>query len=469
MAAMLGEWPQGRRPTAAALAAAVRRLVLAGRLPAGTRVPAERELAGALGASRTLVTAAFDRLRDEGLLVSRRGSGSWITLPGTASAGLEPLSPPMPGEMDLVRAATPAPLAVASAIDTARLRLPELLGGTGYHLQGLTVLRERIAARFTARGLPTTPDQILVTSGAQHAFVLVLHLLAGPGDRVLVEHPTYPNALEAVRAHHAHPVPVAMADEGWDLDALEATLRQTAPRLAYLIPDFQNPTGLRLDAEGRERLAAALRRSRTPAVIDETLVELDLEGDPLDGPSPVAAFAEDLVITVGSASKMFWGGLRVGWVRAPAELVRRLLAVRPGVDLGTPSLEQLVVAELLADPEADLQWQRERHREQRDVLVAALREHCPQWRFRVPRGGLVLWCELDAPVSTRLAVTAEGLGVRVAPGSRFGVHQGLEGYLRLPYVLPPEQLREAARRLGAAAALVGDSASDLAREPLQVT
>src|SRR5207248_9444258 len=155
---------------------------------------------------------------------------------------------------------------LTGAIDAARLALAEELAEPGYHAQGLPALRQRIADRFTARGLPTTPEQILVTSGAHHAFVLVLRMLAAPGDRVLVELPTYPNALDAIRAAHAVPVSVAMTEEGWDLDGIEAALRQAAPRLAYLIVDFQNPSGFRLDTDGRRRLAAALRRGRTPAV-----------------------------------------------------------------------------------------------------------------------------------------------------------------------------------------------------------
>src|SRR5205807_3137777 len=111
------------------------------------------------------------------------------------------------------------------------------------------------------------------------------------------------------------PISVEMLADGWDLEGIEAALRQSAPKLAYLIPDFQNPTGQLLDDAGRERLAAVLRRSRTPTVIDETLVDLNLDGSSM--PLPVAGFAEDFVVTVGSASKSYWGGLRLGWLRAP--------------------------------------------------------------------------------------------------------------------------------------------------------
>ena len=141
--------------------------------------------------------------------------------------------------------------------------------GTATTCSGRPELRAAIADRFTARGLPTRPDQVLVTSGAQHAFALILATLTGAGDRVLVEHPTYPNALDAVRARGARPVPVPMGPGrdgtgSWDLDLLTASVRDAAPRLMYVIPDFHNPTGGVLDAAGRERLVALARRTGTP-------------------------------------------------------------------------------------------------------------------------------------------------------------------------------------------------------------
>ncbi|AHI01771.1 PLP-dependent aminotransferase family protein [Kutzneria albida] len=459
LASQLGEWRiRGARSASADLSAALRLLVLDGRLPAGTRLPAERELAQALGASRTMITAALDHLRTEGFVASRQGSGSWITLPATAaSPAAEP--PVEPRLLNLAHAALPAPHELVAAVDAARLRLPEYMSDPGYHQCGLDLLRRRIADRYTERGLPTTADQVVVTNGAHHAFVLVLRLLVGPGDRVLVEQPTYPNALHAIRSASGLPVPVALTEDGWDLDGIEAAIRQSAPRLAYLQTDFHNPTGLRMSEEDRGRLVALLRRTRTFAVIDETMVELDLGAD---GPSPrppVACFGEDHVITIGSASKTYWGGLRLGWVRAPVELVHRLVAARSAVDLGSPVFDQLILAELLSDPEPVLRRRRGEIAVLRDALVSALRQHCPQWSFRVPDGGLSLWCRLDAPISSRLAVAARGFGLRLALSSGFAVHGGMERRLRLPYALPAEVLAGVARDLGRLAASVGGGGS----------
>ncbi|MEV0676651.1 PLP-dependent aminotransferase family protein [Actinosynnema sp. NPDC050436] len=455
LAGLLGEWRRrGARQGSADLAAAIRMLVLDGRLPAGTRLPAEREMADALPVSRTMITAALDQLRSEGLVASRRGAGSWISLP-TGSLGIVPDTPLVGQSMvDFARAAPPAIPGLLAAFDSVRLRLPEHLMDHGYYEHGLPDLRRRIAERFEARGLPTSPDQIVITSGAQHALALALRLLTGPGDRVLVEQPSYPNALDAIKAVSAIPVPVAMTPTGWDLPGIAAAFRQAAPRMAYLVLDFHNPTAHRLDAGGRAELAAIARRARTPLVVDETVLELDLDGDPLDGPPPMASFAEDLVITLGSASKAYWGGLRIGWIRATPEVVHRLVSTRTALDLGSAVVEQMVLADLMADPNAALAGRRALLAAQRDVLMAGLREHCPQWTFRRPGGGLSVWCELDAPISTRVAVVAQNHGIRLAPGARFGAHGGFERWLRLPYVLPSEVLREAVRRLGLVAASV---------------
>ncbi|GGP56607.1 MocR-like transcription factor YczR [Saccharothrix coeruleofusca] len=455
LARLLGEWRRrGARQGSADLAAAIRMLILDGRLPAGTRLPAEREMADALPVSRTMITAALDQLRAEGLVASRRGAGTWVSLP-TGHLGIAPDTPLVGHSMvDFARAAPPAIPSTLAAFDAVRLRMPERLADHGYYEHGLPDLRQRIAARYEARGLPTSPEQILVTSGAQHALALVLRLLTGPGDRVLVEQPSYPNALDAIKAVSAIPVPVAMTETGWDLPGIAAALRQAAPRMAYLVVDFHNPTAHRMGAAERAELVELARRARTPLVVDETVVELDLDGDPLDGPPPVASFGEDLVITLGSASKSHWGGLRIGWIRATPEVVHRLVAGRTALDLGSAVLDQMVLAELLADPEPALAARRAQLADQRDVLMAGLREHCPRWRFRRPSGGLSVWCELDAPVSTRVAVVAQNHGIRLVPGSRFGAHGGFERWLRLPYVLPAEVLRDAVRRLGLVAATV---------------
>ncbi|GAA4853343.1 MocR-like transcription factor YczR [Saccharopolyspora rosea] len=449
LAELLGAWRASGRPSSRVLAGTLRQLVLDGRLPPGTRLPAERDLADALSVSRTLIARALDQLREENFVASRRGAGSWVRLPRSSAGDGHGGWYPDPELVNLAVATPGAPPELGPAADRARVRLVEHVSDHGYQPMGLPGLRAAIAETYSRRGLPTTPDQILVTNGGHHAFALVLRMLVSPGERVLVEHPTYPNTLEALRSLNITPVAVPMVATGWDVEQLAATLRQAAPRLAFLIPDFQNPTGFRLDTEGRHRLAHALRRTCTTAVVDETLVDIDLTDE--EPPPPMGALS-DRVITVGSASKSFWGGLRLGWIRASEEFVQRAVAGRAAVDLGSPVLEQLLLHELLGDAPAVLRRRREETAARRDDLVAAVAEHLPHWTFRLPDGGLSLWCDIGAPVSSRLAVVAEQHGVRIAPGARFSVFGALERRIRLPFTLPGPQLAEAVRRLAAAAA-----------------
>ncbi|HEY2948793.1 MAG TPA: PLP-dependent aminotransferase family protein [Micromonosporaceae bacterium] len=456
LARLLGHWhalPGGRRsPDYAALAGAVRSLLADGRLPLGVRLPAERELAEALTISRTTVSAAYRLLRESGHLTSRRGAGSWTALPAghrVASSGL--WTPQDDLDMiDLSCAALAAPAELADAARAAVDDLRRYLGGAGYHPAGLPELRAAVADGFVRRGLPTSVEQIMITSGAQHALDLVLRLVVPAAAGVLVETPTYPNALAALSARRARVATHGLdaTGVGWDGELLLGSLRQTRPRLAYLIPEFQNPTGHLMPVELRERLPVAAHGSGTDLVVDESFVDLALDGVVV--PPPVASFdRHSRVISIGGMSKPFWGGMRIGWVRASAPVVQRLAATRVGVDMASPVLDQLVGVRLLAQGETIVKARRARLAAQRDALVAALREELPEWRVTVPSGGVSLWAELDGPVSSALSRAAEELGVRLAPGPRFGLDGTLERFIRLPFTLPEADLVEAVSRIAA--------------------
>ncbi|PSK96097.1 GntR family transcriptional regulator [Haloactinopolyspora alba] len=425
----------------------MRLLVLDGRLALETRLPGERDLAHALDVSRTTVTAAYDALRRHGYAASRQGSGTWTTLPasaaGSAGSSWAPFGPDGSDRLDLAHAAPEAPTRALRDVYAAALeQLPRHLPTSGYHLFGLPELRAAIAATFTERGLPTTPEQVLVTAGTQQAFSLVLSAVVDPGDRVLIDHPTYPNAIDALRRASARPVPVPLTSDGWDVDAVAAALRQTAPRLAYLIPDFHNPTGLLADQPTRAALATALTRSRTVTVVDETNVDLALDADV---PAPLACHLPGAsTVTIGGTSKSIWGGLRVGWARADTQTIRRLAAARATMDISSPVVEQLAAAEALHRRPDLLPATLAELRLRRDALVSALNRQVPQWHVRVPSGGLVLWCDTGLAVSSRLVAAGERYGLRLAAGPRFGVDGAFERRLRLPYTHPVDVLENAA-------------------------
>ena len=403
----------------------------------------------ALEVSRTTVTTAFARLRDDGFLERRQGAGARTRLPaGPGERGGALISGPQAeGVLDLASAAPPASEAVHGAYAAALSALPAHLPQTGYGVLGLPMLREVIAQRYSRRGLPTSADQVMVTNGAQHALALMLRLLAGPGDRVVIDHPTYPHAIDAIQRASCRAVPVGLPGDGWDVEGVAAAMSQSGPRLAYFIADFHNPTGRWMTPETRAAIAAAARRTRTTLIFDETLVDLWL-----DAPTEPYGFqdAGDGAVRLGSTGKSFWGGLRLGWIRADAQTIQALGPRRASIDLGTPLLEQLAAAHLLTAGEAPLVTRRAMLRARRDHLLALMAGQLPDWRVGCPPGGLSLWAELPAPVSSALAATSERFGLRLAAGPRFGVDGAFERFLRIPYTLSPEDLAEAVARLAVA-------------------
>lgn len=450
VARLLGSWDRSG-PGYLSLARALRAAVLDGRLPLRARLPSERALAHALGVSRTTTTAAYDVLRAEGFIESRRGSGSRTALPTGGTVDHEvpalSLSPEAFDGIDLSTASFPAPSAMADAVDRAVRELPAHLGGHGYDPLGLPALRAAVAERYAARGLRTNAEHILITSGAQSALAMLLDALVANGDAALVEVPTYPNALEALRRAGARLVPAALGDDGWDPDLLAALFRRAVPQLAYTICDFHNPTGLLMSAPLRASLVAEAERAGTQVIVDETSLDLDLAPHRAI-PGPLASHGADgRVMSIGSMSKAFWGGLRIGWIRAPQPVVRRLARVRAARDLATPVIEQLIAVQLLAVRDDVLRERRALLAERRDTLAAALRREIPEWRFTVPRGGMTLWVELDGPHSEPLADVAEAAGVRIVPGPRFGVEGTLLNRVRLPFTQPPAVLETAVRLL----------------------
>lgn len=457
--------PGTRRPPAyRALADGIRMLVLEGRVPVAARLPAERELAVSLAVSRTTVAAAYEALRTEGFLESRRGAGSWTAVPAgnpLPARGLEPLPPEALGSMiDLGCAALPAPEPwLTRAVQGALEELPPYAHTHGDFPAGLPALRQMLAERYTARGIPTMPEQIMVTTGAMGAIDAICHLFAPRGERIAVESPSYANILQLMRETGARLVPVAMSDglEGWDMDRWRQVLRDAAPRLAYVVADFHNPTGALADEDQRRKLVDAARSAGTVLVVDETMIELQLDDD-VTMPRPVCGFdpAGSTVITVGSASKAFWAGMRIGWVRAAPDVIRSLVSARAYADMGTPVLEQLAVNWLLSTGgwESAVEVRRAQARENRDALVSAVRRELPHWEFAVPAGGLTLWARAGGLSGSRLAEVGERVGVRVPSGPRFGVDGAFEGYVRLPFTVGGAVAEEAAVRLAAAARLV---------------
>lgn len=446
LASLLSGWrDSGAASAYNALADRVRLLVLDGRIPLGTRIPAERELAAQLGISRTTVTAAYAELREAGYLTSIRGSGSVAKLPPRAAAMLDT---DQAGYLDFTKASMAALPGLGEAAARAVAELPAHLGGIGFTPVGLPELRDAIARRYTERGLPTDPDQIMVTTGAQHAIALLARTLLDRGDSALVESPSYPNAYDAIRLTGARLVPVSVtSDDGWDERGLEQAIQRTSPALGYLMPDFHNPTGRTMPQLLRERVIALAAAHGTVLIADETMAELSI--DRVEKQTPFGAGAPNVVL-IGSVGKTVWGGIRVGWIRADRGIIHKLVRARSAGDLGTPVLEQLLVKNLLDDFDSVLQTRRGQLRAGRDHLVAALKENFPEWSVPRVHGGLTLWVGLGYPVSSHLTLAARNEGLLLAAGPRFGIDGAFERFLRVPFSYTADETDRAVAALSAA-------------------
>ncbi|TCO47567.1 DNA-binding transcriptional MocR family regulator [Kribbella antiqua] len=443
----MGRWSSGRGPLYVLLAGRLRRLIDDGELPPGVLLPPDRALAGALAVGRTTVVAAYELLRSEGRITRRQGSGTRVAGAPSAS-GVEdaPVDPIFLDSLEardddvlLAICAAPGdpPPQVAEAYARIVPELAQISGDIGYYPYGHLVLRQAIAARYVDRGVPTSPDQILVTNGGQQALSLLAHALLSPGDQVLVEAPTYPGALEALREEAAvlRGLPVG-------LEGFEAAVRERRPALAYVIPTHHNPTGAVLPSLARQRLARLAAATDVPLVEDEVPADLGFPGSPR--PRPLAA-CSDAVISIGSLSKSVWGGLRIGWIRAAAPLITRLARVRAVHDLGGNVPAQLAAAHLVANLDAlDLATElKARH----DHLRALLAEHLPTWEVPTIRGGQCLWVRLPHGDGNSFAQTALRHGLAILPGSGLDVTGSSDAYVRLHFRARPEQLTEAVTRL----------------------
>ncbi|MBB5911762.1 DNA-binding transcriptional MocR family regulator [Nocardia transvalensis] len=441
----LGRWSAGRGPLYLLLAGRLRTLIEDGELSPGTDLPPDRALAKALAVGRGTVVAAYDQLSVEGRVVRRQGSGTRVagtavtTTPETthSPAFLQLLEP----DADVVALACAAPQRpppeVVAAYERILPRLAAMDGDIGYHPNGHPILREAIAARYRARGVPTDPAQILVTGGGQQALSFLARGLLRPGDRVLVEAPTYPGALEVFREVDAvvEGRPIGLGPVG-------------SAALAYIVATWQNPTGTVLSTLERRSLAESAAAHGVPLVDDEVLADLGFPGtDP--PPPPLAAFGEG-VLSVGSLSKILWGGLRVGWVRGPVAVIDRLARLRAVHDLGGNIPAQLAAADLL--PDLDLLRERivRQRKDCHDLLVAELAARVPEWEVAPVHGGQTLWVRLPRGDGASFAQRALRHGTAILPGIGLDARGGSADHVRISFVASEEDLRTAARRLAEA-------------------
>lgn len=474
---LLADWKNGEGPLYQRLADALRAAIERGELTAGTRLPAQRQLAQMLGVSRTTTVMAYDRLAQDDWLESREGSGTTVRRSRASALPLrEGVAAVMGSRNEVFRG-----LVVHTGADIefhgarfdgipdvfervwneSHADLMELSRGHGYVPLGLPSLRELIAAHLERCGLPTRPDQVLVTNGAQQAISLLANLMIEPGDRVVLEDPTYLGAIDAFTAFGARLEGVSSGSQGVQVEALRGAVATIAPRVVYLVPTGHNPTGSVLPEAARREVARIAEASSAVWIEDMTLADLVLEGE---APAPIAAHARSATwLTVGSLSKLFWGGLRVGWIRGPEALITRLARLKVVNDLSGSIVSQALAVRVLARARELCATRRQQARGRLERITSLLGRHLPSWKFARPAGGLSLWVKIPFGDVAELATLARRRGVAIVPGTSNSPTRRFHDHLRLPFVGDPDRVAEGIERLAAAWTEYAEEGRDVRR------
>ncbi len=317
--------------------------------------------------------------------------------------------------------------------------------------EGLAPLRAWVAEKVAALGIQASPDQVLITSGSQQGLDLIGKLLCDAGAPVAVETPTYLGALQAFSPYEPLFASLESDDQGPLPSAIEA-LPHDAPgtRFAYLLPNYQNPTGRVMGQARREAVVAAARQAGVPIVEDNPYGDLWFDQAP---PQALTSLWPEGSLYLGSFSKVLTPGFRLGYIVAPTELYPKLLQAKQAADLHTPGFNQRVVYEVIKDGFLDQHVPkiRARYKANRDAMAAALREALPPGcDWHMPEGGMFFWIRLpeglDAMALLPQAVEA---GIAYVPGAAFYAHQPDPRTLRLSFVtLTPDLIREGVDKLG---------------------
>ena len=447
-------------------------LVTAGTaLPDGARLPSSRDLAAELGVHRKTVVQAFRQLESEGRVEAGVGQGTFIrSRPPEGrpevSSGAFPweaysvqggrreediwdfvLHQPVPQDSVRFTAATADPALFPA--DDLRTILDEVLRTEGARAldygpaAGHLPLREWLAGRLTSKGIETSPEQVLIVNGSQQGLDLVARSLLQPGDRVLVEEPSYSNGFRLFQSHGARIEGVTADAGGLRVEALGESLSRHRARLLYVMPIFQNPTGAVLSPDRVGPILDLAASHSVPILEDHFAADLVYEGEP---PLPLrAADRRGQVLLLGTFSKILFPGLRLGWLVLPEPLVARFREIKEMADLSTGLLVQyamdLYCRRGLLDEH--LARVKEANARRLAVLLRALEERMPPGvRWTRPRGGMTVWVTLPEGIdSISLLALARRGGVEFSPGPLFFANGGGSQHLRLCYV------RESADRI----------------------
>jgi GntR family transcriptional regulator/MocR family aminotransferase len=461
-------------------------LIQQGTLPPHARLPATRRLAADLGVNRITVSNAYAELEAKGLVYAQTGRGTFVSetpeardppaqeraldeLPlwqqALATRAVPSADPRWTNLMD--RAREPSVISFAGGVpalstfpvEDFRRAMQAVFRRDGQaamdydEVQGYPPLRAAIARFLGEQGIAVTSDEIFIASGSQQALSLVAMALLRPGDTVVVESPTYANALQLFKWLDVRLLGVPVDDDGLRVDLLEHLLKHHRPRLIYTIPTFHNPTGTTLSGCRRRQLLIEAERAGLPIIEDDYVGDLRYNG-PRE-PSLKALDHQGNVIHISTFSKTLMPGPRVGFVLTSGPLLRRLVTLKRQTDLGTSALIQRALEVYMGEGRWRAHTRRVSrvYRRRRDAMLRAMKQYFPpQARWSTPRGGFFVWVRLPAQVSiTDLYLAALEQQVAFAPGPLF--FPGIPAYpaFRLSFSQQtPERIVEGIERLGRA-------------------
>ncbi|WP_231954932.1 aminotransferase-like domain-containing protein [Occultella aeris] len=319
--------------------------------------------------------------------------------------------------------------------------------------QGEEALREQILEVMSLEGIQAHSDDVVVTTGSQQALDLVTRIFVDPGDVVVAEAPSYVGALGVFRAYQADVVHVDMDDAGLIPEALEETLARLGAqgrrvKLLYTVPNFHNPAGVTLSLERRPRIVEIAKRHGVLVLEDNPYGLLGFDGDPLPA---LHSYDPEAVVYLGSFSKTFAPGYRVGWAVAPHAVRERLVLASESAILCPSMMSQLSVSTYLStcDWRGQVKSFREVYRDRRDAMLAALAEHMPTATWTVPAGGFYTWVTLPAGLDAQAMLPRAVTGlVAYVPGTAFYADGQGQDHMRLSFCYPtPERIQEGVRRL----------------------
>lgn len=452
----------------------IRTRIDSGDLTAGTRLPASRKLAKDIDVSRISVVNAYAELTSEGYLNAHPGRGTFVskengsvTQPAANPTAPDTSNLPDYSMRDMMRLARKpgiinfshgAPPMEFFPMNNLRDAMNTVLDRDGaraltYEVtEGYAPLRLAIRDYVSALGIQSRMENIMITGGAQQGIDMIVQALVPEGETIVTANPTYVGIIDIARTRRLQVQGIPMDDEGIRLDCLEYYLMEHQPRLIYVMPSFQNPTGTVMPLHRRRQLLNLASEYNVPIVEDAIYHEFRFEGNALP---PLKALDEHgMVIHISAFTKLLLPGMRIGYVIAERDWHERLVRVKQAADISTSALNQRVIHLMIQRGVLSHQLERNNRelRRRRDAALGAAAQHFPQGTvWSSPEGGLYLWATLpkDGPTATELFIAAVQSEVAFAIGSVFHLDGGGAHQLRVNYgIQPPERIQEGFRRLG---------------------